>query len=136
MIVEIRDSVCSSCPWKIENAEQLTKHTILDMIENDVISACHQEQAKCKGATCTTGVELYAKQCVDNNEPFVVCRGFQEARTRAKLEPQSKMLQYLDLYQERLGFSKGLVGLDYIKETSSTLNTTADLNSDQKAPII
>ena len=114
MKVKVRKSVCSSCPWKIENAHQLTKSTIKKMIDIEIISACHQEQAKTEGATKTTGVELYVADMKAQDKAFCVCRGFQEARTLAKLNHYNPMLKALDLEQEELGFTEGLVRLDYV----------------------
>ena len=116
MKVEICESVCTSCPWLRTNAHQLQKETIVDMIRNGVISACHQEQAKTEGATVTTGVELYAADMKAKGKPFKVCRGFAIARARAGNHANNPLLAEMNqqIMIDGDATDDRTVGLDYI----------------------
>ena len=92
MKVEIRSKICSTCPWKKENAHQLKKGVIKDMLRHGVISPCHQELEKVTGS-CTEGVEIYAEKA----EIFKVCKGYADAVAGCE--------------------QSGMVGMDYINET-------------------
>jgi len=116
MNVEICKNVCSTCPWRVENKHQLTKSTIIDMIAGNIISACHQEQAKTEGATVTTGVELYAADMESKGKPFMVCRGFAIARARARNVGGNPMIAQMNqqILDDGDVDDPGIVGLDYI----------------------
>jgi len=122
MKVEIKKHVCSTCPWLKENAHQLQKETIINMIANGVISACHQEQAKTEGATVTTGVELYAADMKAKDKPFLVCRGFAIARARDNNHANNPMLMQMNQQIKDDGDidDDRIVGLDYIFDSDIT----------------
>ena len=75
MKITVRKSVCKNCPWKRENAHQLNKEMIDEMIVKGTISPCHMEMVKYTGCE-NKGVEFYARVSPE----FMVCRGFAEAR--------------------------------------------------------
>jgi len=116
MNVEICKEVCAPCPWRVENAHQLNKDSIIEMVAGGVISACHMEQCQSEGATKTTGVEAYAADMEAQGKPFQVCRGFAIARARAGNHANNPMIAEMnaqiihdgDVDDERI------VGLDYI----------------------
>ncbi len=95
MKVELKDKICITCPYRVKNSNQLTVSTIKDMVRNGITNACHREQAKADGCTETTGVQIYAKQCQDKDEPFVVCKGYIKAYVDAKHPPANDGLVQL-----------------------------------------
>jgi len=96
MKVEVCENVCTTCPWRVENAHQLQKETIKHMIESEIISPCHQKQARVDGCTETEGVEIYAADRDANNKPFMVCRGIAIARAKMNRKHKNFMLHMLD----------------------------------------
>ncbi len=116
MKVDIKEHVCSTCPWRKQNAYQLQKDVISDMIAGNIISACHQEQAKTEGATETTGVELYAEDMRAQDKPFIVCRGFAIARARARVAGGNPLIAQMNqqILDDGDVDNPDIVGLDYI----------------------
>tara|TARA_R110000772_G_scaffold5454_5_gene19508 strand:+ start:266 stop:604 length:339 start_codon:yes stop_codon:yes gene_type:complete len=74
MEVEVRKSVCKTCPFRKESEWQITRETVNQMLKDGTISPCHQELEKYSGSR-TSGVELYAEK----TPIFKVCRGYVEA---------------------------------------------------------
>ena len=96
MKIEVAEKVCSTCPWREENSHQLHYKTIVEMLDNGVISSCHQVQAKVEGCTCNTGVEIYADDCIANDKPFILCRGMALARAKAMMVHTNPQLMLID----------------------------------------
>jgi len=116
MKVDICKTVCEPCPWRVENAHQLHKDVIVEMIAGGVISACHMQQCQTEGATKTTGVKLYAADMEAKGEPFMVCRGFAIARARAGNHANNPMIAEMNMQIAQDGDINDptIVGLDYI----------------------
>ena len=95
MIVNVREDVCTSCPWRKENAHQLQIDKIIEMIDEEIISPCHKIMEKITGSPYK-GVEVYAEYCSKNNKPFIICRGFAIARARLYRNHNNKLLNVID----------------------------------------
>jgi len=95
MKVDIAPKVCSTCPWRKENAHQLEKETIKHMVQSEIISPCHQKMAAVTGNT-NVGVEVYAEVMREEDNAFEVCRGMQIARAKQKRKHKNFMLEMLD----------------------------------------
>jgi len=115
MTIDVCDEVCEPCPWRVENAHQLKKDVIKNMIENEIISPCHMVMHDNIGSK-TEGVELYAEICKNEDKPFLICRGFAIARARMYRKHKNTMLMALDMKIRREeDYSRvDIVDMDYI----------------------
>ena len=117
MKFKIRETVCPNCPWLLKNKHQLHKSTIISMVANGVVSACHMEQEKITGSP-TEGVEDYAQHCKENEKSFTICKGFAIARARAGNHANNPMIAQMNsqIMFDGDATDERIVGLDYIFE--------------------
>jgi len=114
MKVEVKKKVCSTCPWREENAWQLQIETIENMLDNDIISPCHQELNKVVGS-CTEGVEKYAAAMKANDTSFVVCKGYIQGRLMGKTPFKNPMFHELYMSVIDNAIEEDMVDTNYIK---------------------
>lgn len=86
MQVTVRNTVCSSCPFRVGNSHTLIPEMVEHMVKTGTISPCHRELKQYSGSE-NSGVEVYAKHA----PVFKVCRGYVESRMLGNILAQDML---------------------------------------------